>query len=93
VFKVTVNLTSEKWDKSLATGKSNRKSDLLILKIQFGVSKTMMLGYLYILENVSRYVSSFNTVRNFKPFILHQIGAGIANYPGSKKRETYRNLL
>jgi len=46
VFKVTVNLTSEKWDESLAAGKSNRKGDLLILKIQFGVSKTIMLGCL-----------------------------------------------
>jgi len=59
VFKVAVNLTSEKWDKSLATGKSNRKRDLLILKIQSAVSKRIMLGYMYVLENVSRYVSPF----------------------------------
>ena len=52
VFKVTVNLTSEKWDQSLATGKSNRKSDLLILKIQFGVSKMVRLGCMYVPENV-----------------------------------------
>ena len=89
MFKVTVNLTSEKWGKSLATGKSNRKSDLLILKIQFGVSKTMMLGYMYVLQNGSRYVSPYNTVRNFKPFILNQIGVAITNCTTFK---TARNL-
>lgn len=57
VFKVTVNLTSEKWDKSLATGKSNQKRDRLMWKIKFGVSKTILLGYTYVPEKVSCYVS------------------------------------
>lgn len=37
VFKITINLTSEKWDPTLAAGKG-RSFDRLTLKIHYGVS-------------------------------------------------------
>ena len=50
VFNLAVNLTSEKWDATLAAGKNNQRAYLLTLKIRFGVSKYF--------ANSSRYLCS-----------------------------------
>ncbi|XP_022795623.1 uncharacterized protein LOC111334195 isoform X1 [Stylophora pistillata] len=75
VFKITINLTSEKWDPSLAAGKG-RKFDFLTLKIQFGIKEIMG-------EKAVSNIGDFNfrkgsVIVEFSVNLFHQYYQGIA---------------
>jgi len=82
---LAVNLTSEKWDATLAAGKNNQRAYLLTLKIRFGVIGIMGENAVSSVKNVSFKKGS--VIAEFSVSLFHRYYQGITKLQDAIYRE------